>query len=144
MQADGIRHSALTGKQIKKSGSSGWFQLCYKKCNYGWLLLTADLKYHQFYEAENQLLSRYCILKANVIQNYIVDYLRKILNFAIILSEENTNPVTYRIWRMKELSVEDKLRAIYDLQLIDSRIEIRNVEVNFLLKWKIWKMKLQV
>jgi hypothetical protein len=29
---------------------------------------------------------------------------------------------------MKELSVEDKLRAIYDLQLIDSRIdEIRNV-----------------
>jgi predicted nucleic acid-binding Zn-ribbon protein len=28
----------------------------------------------------------------------------------------------------KELSVEDKLRAIYDLQLIDSRIdEIRNV-----------------
>jgi hypothetical protein len=35
---------------------------------------------------------------------------------------------TYRIWRQKELSVEDKLRAIYDLQLIDSRIdEIRNV-----------------
>jgi hypothetical protein len=88
--------------------------------------LTADLKYHQFYEAENQLLladighfesERYT-------KNYIVEYLRKkILNFAVILSEENSNPVKYyRIWRMKELSVEDKLRAIYDLQLIDSRL----------------------
>ena len=36
---------------------------------------------------------------------------------------------TFRIWQTtKELSVEDKLRALYDLQLIDSRIdEIRNV-----------------
>jgi putative NIF3 family GTP cyclohydrolase 1 type 2 len=43
------------------------------------MLLTADLKYHQFYEAENQLLladighfesERYT-------KNYIVDYLRK-------------------------------------------------------------------
>jgi putative NIF3 family GTP cyclohydrolase 1 type 2 len=30
MQADGIRHSALTGKQIKKSGSSGRFQVMLK------------------------------------------------------------------------------------------------------------------
>jgi hypothetical protein len=35
----------------------------------------------------------------------------------------------------KELSVEDKLRAIYDLQLIDSRIdEIRNVRGELLLE----------
>ena len=60
--------------------------------------LTADLKYHQFYEAEKQIIladighfesERYT-------KNYIVDFLRKkILNFAIILSEENTNPVKY-------------------------------------------------
>ena len=60
--------------------------------------LTADLKYHQFYEAENQILladighfesERYT-------KNYIVDFLKeKITNFAIILSEENTNPVKY-------------------------------------------------
>ena len=37
-----------------------------------------------------------------------------------------------------EVSVEDRLRALYDLQLIDSRIdEIRNLEENFLLKFKI-------
>jgi hypothetical protein len=48
-------------------------------------------------EAETNPLQILGILKANVIQkNYIVDYLRKkILNFAIILSEENTNPVKY-------------------------------------------------
>ena len=60
--------------------------------------LTADLKYHNFYEAETQILladighfesERYT-------KNYIVDFLRKkILNFAIFLSEENTNPVKY-------------------------------------------------
>jgi hypothetical protein len=32
----------------------------------------------------------------------------------------------------KELSVEDKLRAIYDLQLIDSRIDEISSTVNFL------------
>jgi putative NIF3 family GTP cyclohydrolase 1 type 2 len=76
-------------------GGSGSYaikmQLWLSRC-----FLTADLKYHQFYEAENQPLADIDILKANAIQNYIVDYLRKkILNFAIILSEENTNPVKY-------------------------------------------------
>ena len=60
--------------------------------------LTADLKYHEFYQAENELLladighfesERYT-------KNYIVEYLRKkILNFAVILAEENSNPVKY-------------------------------------------------
>ena len=36
-----------------------------------------------------------------------------------------------------EYSVEEKLRAMYDLQLIDSRIDkIRSVRVNYL-----WKLK---
>jgi hypothetical protein len=51
----------------------------------------------------------------NVIQkNYIVEYLRKkILNFAVILSEENSNKLsTYRDMVRKKLSVEDKLRNL--------------------------------
>ena len=62
------------------------------------VFLTADLKYHNFYEAENKLViadighdesERYT-------KNYIVDYLKeKFTNFAIVLSEENTNPVKY-------------------------------------------------
>ncbi|PZQ88917.1 MAG: Nif3-like dinuclear metal center hexameric protein, partial [Flavobacterium johnsoniae] len=101
MKADGIRHSEYLGKPIKKVavlGGSGSFAI--KKAIQAGAdaFLTADLKYHQFYEAENQLLladighyesERYT-------KNYIVDYLtKKIPNFAIILSEENTNPVKY-------------------------------------------------
>jgi hypothetical protein len=56
--------------------------------------LTADLNIINFMRLKTgyfwQILD---ILRANAIQkNYIVDFLRKkILNFAIILSEENTN-----------------------------------------------------
>ncbi|NGY37514.1 Nif3-like dinuclear metal center hexameric protein [Flavobacterium sp. XN-5] len=101
MKSDGIRHSAFLGKPIKKVavlGGSGSYAIKNAILAGADAFLTADLKYHQFYEAENQLLladighfesERYT-------KNYIVDYLRKkILNFAIILSEENTNPVKY-------------------------------------------------
>ncbi|MCW2120168.1 Nif3-like dinuclear metal center hexameric protein [Flavobacterium sp. 7A] len=101
MQSNGIRHSSFLGKEIKKVavlGGSGSYAIK-NAINCGAdAFLTADLKYHQFYEAENQLIladighfesERYT-------KNYIVEYLRKkILNFAIILSEENTNPVKY-------------------------------------------------
>ena len=101
MQADGIRHSAFTERKVKKVavlGGAGSFAIK-NAINAGAdVFLTADLKYHQFYEAENKLLladighfesERYT-------KNYIVDYLtKKIPNFAIILSEENTNPVKY-------------------------------------------------
>jgi dinuclear metal center YbgI/SA1388 family protein len=101
MQAEGIRHSQFTGKPIKKVavlGGSGSFAIKNAISSGADAFLTADLKYHNFYEAENELIladighfesERYT-------KNYIVDYLRKkILNFAIILSEENTNPVKY-------------------------------------------------
>ena len=101
MLSDGIRHSTFTGKAIKKVavlGGSGSYAIKNAILAGADAFLTADLKYHQFYEAENQLLladighfesERYT-------KNYIVDFLRKkILNFAIILSEENTNPVKY-------------------------------------------------
>ena len=101
MQCGGIRHSNFTGKQIKKVavlGGAGSFAIKNAIQAGADAYLTADLKYHQFYEAENKLLladighfesERYT-------KNYIVEYLRKkILNFAVILSEENSNPVKY-------------------------------------------------
>lgn len=101
MKSDGIRHSAFLGKPIKKVavlGGSGSFAIKNAIQAEADVFLTADLKYHQYYEAENQLIladighfesERYT-------KNYIVDFLRKkILNFAIVLSEENTNPVKY-------------------------------------------------
>ena len=101
MQCGGIRHSAFLGKKISKVavlGGSGASAISNAIAAQADIFLTADLKYHNFYEAENKIVladighfesERYT-------KNYIVDFLRKkILNFAIILSEENTNPVKY-------------------------------------------------
>jgi dinuclear metal center YbgI/SA1388 family protein len=101
MQTGGIRHSNFLGKPIQKVavlGGAGSFAISSAIQAGADAFLTADLKYHQFYEAENQLLladighyesERYT-------KNYIVDFLRKKMhNFAIVLSEENTNPVKY-------------------------------------------------
>ncbi len=108
MKAQGIRHSEFLNKKINKvavlggSGSSAIKQAIAAGAD---VFLTADLKYHNFYEAENQILladighfesERYT-------KNYIFDYLmKKITNFAnsnldnkIYLSETNTNPVKY-------------------------------------------------
>lgn len=101
MQANGIRHSEFLNKEIKKVavlGGSGSYAIKNAIQAGADAFLTADLKYHQFYEAENKILladighfesERYT-------KNYIVDYLmKKMPNFAFILSEENTNPVKY-------------------------------------------------
>jgi hypothetical protein len=101
MQTPMIRHTEFRQKPIHKVavlGGSGSFAIKNAIQAGADAFLTADLKYHNFYEAENQLLladighyesERYT-------KNYIVDFLRKkIHSFAIILSEANTNPVKY-------------------------------------------------
>lgn len=108
LQCGGIRHSGFTGKSIKKVavlGGSGSFAIKNAISSGADAYLTADLKYHQFYEAENQLLLADIghFESERFTKNYIVDFLKeKITNFApnslqsgIILSEENTNPVKY-------------------------------------------------
>ena len=101
MQTPAIRHTEFTNKKISKVavlGGSGSFAIKNAIAAGAEAFLTADLKYHNFYESDNQLLladighfesERYT-------KNYIVDFLqKKIPNFAIIFSEENTNPVKY-------------------------------------------------
>ncbi len=101
MNADCVRHSALLDKPIKKVavlGGSGSFAIGAAKRAGADAFITADLKYHQFYEAEGK------ILLADIghyeteqyTKNLIVDHLtKKIPNFAIVLSEHNTNPIKY-------------------------------------------------
>jgi dinuclear metal center YbgI/SA1388 family protein len=101
MDCDGIRHSEFSEKKVKKIavlGGSGSYAIKNAIAAGADVYLTADLKYHNFYEAENKILladighfesERYT-------KNYIVDYLtKKIPNFAIVLSQINTNPVKY-------------------------------------------------
>jgi hypothetical protein len=101
MQCGSIRHSEFIGKKILKVavlGGSGSYAIKNAIQANADVFLTADLKYHQFYEAENQLLLADIghFESERFTKNYIVDFLKKkIPNFAIIFSEENTNPVKY-------------------------------------------------
>jgi dinuclear metal center YbgI/SA1388 family protein len=101
MNTSTIRHSQLLKKQIKKVavlGGSGSFAISAAKAENADVFITADLKYHDFFQAENS------ILLADIghyeseqfTKSLLVSYLtKKFPNFAIILSNTNTNPVKY-------------------------------------------------
>jgi len=101
LNAHGIRHSTYTGKPISKVavlGGSGSFAIKAAINAGADAFLTADLKYHQFYEAEGKLLladighyesERYT-------QNYIAGYLgAHTQGISITITEVDTNPVKY-------------------------------------------------
>jgi dinuclear metal center YbgI/SA1388 family protein len=101
MNAAGIRHSKLLGKPIKKVavlGGSGSFAI-QNAINAGAdMYVTSDIKYHEFYKAENKLIiadiGHY--ESEQFTKNLLVDILtKKFPNFAIILSNKNTNPIYY-------------------------------------------------
>jgi dinuclear metal center YbgI/SA1388 family protein len=101
MNSKCVRHSSLLGKPIKKVavlGGSGSFAINAAKAAGADCFISADLKYHDFFLAENS------ILLADIghyeseqyTKNLLVAFLtEKMPNFAIILSKTNTNPVKY-------------------------------------------------
>lgn len=99
--AGGLRHSEFCQKPIKKVallGGSGSFAIGAAIAQKADVYLTADLKYHNFFEAEGQLLlvdiGHY--ESEQFTKNLIHDYLtKKLPNFAFILAATNTNPVNY-------------------------------------------------
>jgi len=96
-----VRHSALIGKPIQNVavlGGSGSFAISNAKVAKADAFITADLKYHDFFTAENN------ILLADIghyeseqfTKNILVAFLtKKMPNFAVVLSKTNTNPVKY-------------------------------------------------
>ncbi|MTG98689.1 MULTISPECIES: Nif3-like dinuclear metal center hexameric protein [Myroides] len=100
-QTGGIRHSAFLGKPIKRVavlGGSGAFAIQSALAQKADAYITADLKYHEFYQAENQIVLADIghFESERYIKNYIVEYLKKkMTTFAVILSNVNTNPVNY-------------------------------------------------
>ncbi|EGV44167.1 Nif3-like dinuclear metal center hexameric protein [Bizionia argentinensis JUB59] len=108
MQTNTIRHSALLDKPIQKVavlGGSGSFAISAAKRAGADIFITADLKYHDFFQAENSLIladiGHY--ESEQFTKNLLVAFLmKKITNFApalpvgrLILSNTNTNPVKY-------------------------------------------------
>jgi putative NIF3 family GTP cyclohydrolase 1 type 2 len=96
-----IRHSALLGKPIKKVavlGGSGSFAIQAAKASGADIYITSDLKYHDFFTAEDTFIladiGHY--ESEQFTKNFLVAYLtKKIINFAVVLSKINTNPVKY-------------------------------------------------
>jgi len=101
METKVIRHSSLLGKQIVKVavlGGSGAFAIGPAKAAGADVLITSDLKYHQFFEAGGQivLMDIGHFESEQFTKKLLLDHLtKKIPNFAISLSETITNPVKY-------------------------------------------------
>jgi len=103
MNAKVIRHTSLLAKKIKKvavCGGSGSFLLKDAIAAGADAFITADFKYHEFFDAEEQLMI--CDIghyeSEQFTSNLLIDNIQeKFPNFAIRLTEHNTNPINYFI-----------------------------------------------
>lgn len=103
MDAQVIRHTAFTGKQVKKvavCGGSGGFLLKQAIAAGADVFITADYKYHEFFDAEGKILIADIghFESEQFTQQLLFEIIqKKFVNFAIRLTKVNTNPVKYFI-----------------------------------------------
>jgi putative NIF3 family GTP cyclohydrolase 1 type 2 len=101
MNVTHIKHSALLGKSVKKIavlGGSGSFAIEAAKASGAQVFITADLKYHDFFTAENEIILADIghFESEQFTKHILVAFLiKKITNFAVVLSKTHTNPVKY-------------------------------------------------
>jgi len=101
MKTECVRHSKLKSKDIKKVavlGGSGSFAIEAAKSAGVDAFVTADLKYHDFFKAENDLFL--ADIGHYESEQYTKELLhsfltKKMINFAVVLSQINTNPISY-------------------------------------------------
>jgi len=100
-KADGLRHTQLLGKPIKKvavCGGAGSF-LTRKAAQKGAdIFITADVKYHEFFDAEGKLVL--VDIGHYESEQFTVDLFYDLLaekfpTFAVLKTKVNTNPVNY-------------------------------------------------
>jgi dinuclear metal center YbgI/SA1388 family protein len=96
-----IRHSALTGKKIKKiavCGGSGSFLISDALSSGADAFITADLKYHQFQEPDNKMLlidAGHFETEYHTLEIFYELLNKKFPTFAIYFSKVSINPVNY-------------------------------------------------
>lgn len=101
MQTDCVRHTSLVKNTIKKvavCGGSGSFLLSHAKALDADIFISADFKYHDFFDAENDIIiadiGHY--ESEQFTKDLIYDLLTKnFTKFAVRLSKVNTNPIKY-------------------------------------------------
>jgi len=103
MNAQVIRHTALTGRDVKKvavCGGAGGFLLKQAIAAGANIFITADYKYHEFFDAEGKILIADIghFESEQFTQQLLYEIIRKKFStFALRLTEVNTNPVKYFI-----------------------------------------------
>lgn len=96
-----IRHTDKHVEEIKKvafCGGAGSFLLNHAKAQAADIFITGDFKYHEFFDAEDRIIiadiGHY--ESEQFTPNLIHDAMKKkFINFALHLSEVNTNPINY-------------------------------------------------
>jgi dinuclear metal center YbgI/SA1388 family protein len=103
MHAKVIRHTEFTGKSVKRvavCGGAGGFLLKHAIAAGADIFVTADYKYHEFFDAEGKLVIADIghFESEQFTQQLLYEIIRKkFANFAVRLTEINTNPVKYFI-----------------------------------------------
>jgi len=103
MRAHVIRHTAFTGKHVKRvavCGGAGGFLLKQAIAAGADIFITADYKYHEFFDAEGKILIADIghFESEQFTQQLLYEIIRKkFTTFAVRLTEINTNPVKYYI-----------------------------------------------
>jgi dinuclear metal center YbgI/SA1388 family protein len=101
MKTDCVRHSKLSNTSIKKIavlGGSGSFAIEAAKQAGADAFVSADLKYHDFFKAENSiLLADIGHYESEQFTKELLHafLIKKITNFAVVLTKTNTNPISY-------------------------------------------------
>jgi dinuclear metal center YbgI/SA1388 family protein len=103
MRTSVIRHTTFTGRPIKRvavCGGAGSFLLKQAIAAGADIFITADFKYHEFFDAEGKLVIADIghFESEQFTQQLLYDIIKKkFSNFAVRLTEINTNPVKYYI-----------------------------------------------
>lgn len=103
LSAKVIRHTSLRGKFVKRvavCGGSGSFLLKNAIMSNADVFITADFKYHEFFDAEKKLVIADVghFESEQFTQELLFEIIRKnFANFALHLTEYNTNPINYLI-----------------------------------------------
>ena len=101
MKTDCVRYSNIVKKEVKRvavCGGSGSFLLNHAKNSLADIFITSDFKYHQFFDAGNDIviadIGHY--ESEQFTKDLIYDLLtKKFTKFAVRLSKVNTNPIKY-------------------------------------------------
>ena len=101
MRAPVVRHTELLGKQVRTvavAGGAGGFLLADARAAGAQVFVTADYKYHEFFDAEGEIVI--CDIGHYESEQFTTQLLAELLTkefttFAVLSTERNTNPVRY-------------------------------------------------